>query len=140
MKKYLNIAYLYAVAALAGGVFYREFTKFNKFTGVTTLGKVHTHLFVLGVIMFLIVGLYSKEIDLEKNKKEKRFLFTYNIGVILMATMLLVRGILEVLGVDLSSIINAMISGFAGIGHALVAFGLILFLKISKKHFKEVES
>ena len=140
MKKYLNIAYLYAVAALAGGVFYREFTKFNKFTGVTTLGKVHTHLFVLGVIMFLIVALYSKEIDLEKNKKEKRFLFTYNIGVVLMATMLLVRGILEVLGVDLSSTIDTIISWCAGIGHALVAFGLILFLKISKKHFKEVES
>ena len=33
MKKYLNYALGYAVAAMAGGVFYREFTKFNGFTG-----------------------------------------------------------------------------------------------------------
>ncbi|MGT2801592.1 DUF2871 family protein [Streptococcus henryi] len=27
MKKYLNLAYIYAIAALVAGVFYREFTK-----------------------------------------------------------------------------------------------------------------
>ena len=49
MKKYLNLSLGYAVAAMAGGVFYREFTKLNGFTGVTTLGKVHPHLFLLGM-------------------------------------------------------------------------------------------
>lgn len=39
MKKYLNFSPLYAIAAMAGGVFYREFTKFNGFTGVTVLGS-----------------------------------------------------------------------------------------------------
>lgn len=39
MKKYLNISLIYAVAAMAGGVFYREFTKFNGYTGVTAPGK-----------------------------------------------------------------------------------------------------
>lgn len=39
MKKYLNFSLLYAIAAMAGGVFYREFTKFNGFTGVTVLGS-----------------------------------------------------------------------------------------------------
>ena len=38
MKKYLNFSLAYAVAAMAGGVFYREFTKFNGFDGVTALG------------------------------------------------------------------------------------------------------
>ena len=51
MKKYLNISLGYAIAAMLGGVFYREFTKWNEFTGVTTLGKVHTHLFLLGMIV-----------------------------------------------------------------------------------------
>ena len=52
MKKYLNLSLIYAVAAMAGGVFYREFTKFNGFTGATALGKVHTHLFLLGMLIF----------------------------------------------------------------------------------------
>ena len=32
MKKYLNIALAYAIAAMVGGVFYREFTKYSGFT------------------------------------------------------------------------------------------------------------
>ena len=38
MKRYMNTALLYAVLAMAGGVFYREFTKFNGFTARTALG------------------------------------------------------------------------------------------------------
>lgn len=29
MKRYMNMALLYAVLAMVGGVFYREFTKFT---------------------------------------------------------------------------------------------------------------
>ena len=50
MKRYMNTALLYAVFAMAGGVFYREFTKFNGFTGKTTLSVVHTHYFLLGMV------------------------------------------------------------------------------------------
>ena len=32
MKRYLNLSLIYAIAAMAGGVFYREFTKYNGFT------------------------------------------------------------------------------------------------------------
>ena len=45
MKRYINTALLYAILAMAGGVFYREFTKFNGFTAKTTLAVVHTHYF-----------------------------------------------------------------------------------------------
>ncbi|MDE7399882.1 MAG: DUF2871 domain-containing protein [Oscillospiraceae bacterium] len=31
MKKCLNYALAYAILAMVGGVFYREFTRFNKF-------------------------------------------------------------------------------------------------------------
>lgn len=37
MKKYVNLTLVYAILAMAGGVFYREFTKFNDFTGRTAL-------------------------------------------------------------------------------------------------------
>lgn len=36
MKKYINISFIYAVAAIACGVFYREFTKLLSFSGKTT--------------------------------------------------------------------------------------------------------
>lgn len=55
MKKYANSALVYAILAMVGGVFYREFTKFNGFTGTTSLGFVHTHYFALGMIGFLLL-------------------------------------------------------------------------------------
>ena len=33
MKRYMNCALLYSVLAMVGGVFYRECTKLNAFTG-----------------------------------------------------------------------------------------------------------
>ena len=102
MKKYINISLVYAVAAMAGGVFYREFTKFNQFTGVTALGKVHTHLFLLGMVVFLLVALFADRLALEKQKSFSTFMTVYNIGVPLTSVMLLVRGITQVLGLSLS--------------------------------------
>ena len=49
MRRYMNSALLYAVLAMIGGVFYREFTRLNSFTARTTLSVVHTHYFLLGL-------------------------------------------------------------------------------------------
>lgn len=138
MKKYLNISLIYAIAAMVGGVFYREFTKWNGFTGVTALGKVHTHLFLLGMLMFLIVALFAEHHDLQKQKLFRAFLWVYNIGVPLTAVMLVVRGIAQVLNVSLSSAANASISGIAGIGHILTDVGLVLLLISLKKTAESV--
>lgn len=138
MKKYLNISLIYAIAAMVGGVFYREFTKWNGFTGVTALGKVHTHLFLLGMLMFLIVALFAEHHDLQKQKLFRAFLWVYNIGVPLTAAMLVVRGIAQVLNVSLSSAANASISGIAGIGHILTGVGLVLLLISLKKTAESV--
>ena len=119
MKKYLNIALAYAIAAMTGGVFYREFTKYSGFTGVTALGKVHDHLFLLGMLVFLVVALYGTHNDLTKLKTFRVFLWTYNIGVPLTAVMLAVRGVAQVKGMAVSAAANASISGIAGIGHIL---------------------
>lgn len=133
MKRYINISLAYAIAAMAGGVFYREFTKYNNFTGVTSLGKVHAHLFLLGMLMFLIVALFAAHNDLTKHKTFRAFLWTYNIGVRLTAVMLLVRGVTQVLSLPLSAGTSAAISGIAGIGHILVGTGIILLLLALKK-------
>ena len=55
MKRYANTAVAYAVIAMIFGVFYREFTKFNGFTGRTVLSAIHPHYFVLGVAFFLLL-------------------------------------------------------------------------------------
>lgn len=133
MKKYLNISILYAIAALIGGVFYREFTKINNYTGVTTLGKVHVHLFMLGTIVFLLVSLFAMQQKLQENKTFRVFMWVYNIGLPITVIMMVIRGIMEVLNVNLSSSASAAISGMAGIGHILTGTGIILLLVSLKK-------
>lgn len=133
MKKCINISLIYAVAAMVGGVFYREFTKFNDFTGDTALGKVHVHLFVLGMAVFLITALFADRRDLSRLRTYRAFLVIYNIGVPLTAVMLLVRGVTQVLGLSLSTGASAAISGIAGIGHILTGAGIILLLITLKK-------
>ena len=128
MKKFLNAALAYAVAAMAGGVFYREFTKFNGFTGRTALGLVHTHLFLLGMMVMLVAGLYFRDHPLPAAKKFKAFWGCYHIGVPLTAVMLLIRGVTQVLGLELSRGLDASISGVAGIGHILTGVGMICLL------------
>ena len=133
MKKYLNLAMGYAIAAMAGGVFYREFTKWNHFSGITMLSKVHAHLFMLGMMMFLLVALFSRQMDLEKEKSFRRFFLIYNIGLPLTVLMMLVRGIIQVKETALSAGADAAISGIAGIGHILLSIGLLLLLVTLKR-------
>ena len=127
-KKYVNLALYYAIAAMIFGVFYREFTKFTQYTGVTSLGKAHGHLLLLGTFLYLMIALIAANTDVEKEKKFDLFLKLYNIGLPLTAIMMAARGITQVLNMILSSGISAMISGIAGIGHILTGVGLVLLI------------
>ncbi|MDY3332899.1 MAG: DUF2871 domain-containing protein [Gallibacter sp.] len=128
MKKYLKISLVYAIFAMIGGVFYREFTKFNDYTGVTTLGKVHTHLFLLGMIVFMIVALFAKDNKLEEQKSFRVFMYVYNIGIAVMISMMILRGVVQVIELNVSNSVNAMISGVAGLGHIAVGVGIVLLI------------
>lgn len=127
MKRYTNAALLYAVLAMSGGVFYREFTKFNGFAAKTTLSVVHTHYFLLGMVFFLLLLLLEKSFSFT-NVKTGRILAVYHTGLNLTAVMLVVRGVTQVLAPTLSSGMNAAISGAAGIGHILLGVSVILLL------------
>lgn len=127
MKRYINTALLYAVLAMVGGVFYREFTKFSGFTGRTALGVVHTHYFLLGMVFFLLLLLLEKNFSFT-DAKTCKILAVYHIGLNLTAVMLVVRGVTQVLGTALSSGMSAVISGIAGIGHILLGVSLVLVL------------
>ena len=136
MKKYLNTSLVYAILALAAGVFFREFTKANSFTGSTMLRVLHPHLFLLGTVIFLIAALFSRNHDYPRRKSFKAFFVVYNIGLSLTAVMMLVRGILQVLGTALPSWADSTISGVAGIGHITTAVGIIIFLLALRKTAK----
>ena len=127
MKRYMNSALLYAILAMAGGVFYREFTKFNEFTAKTTLSVVHTHYFLLGMVLFLLLVVLEKDLSFT-GAKTGRVLAVYHIGLNLTAVMLVVRAVTQVVGTNLSRGADAAISGMAGIGHILLGVSLVLLL------------
>lgn len=127
MKRYMNMALLYAVLAMVGGVFYREFTKTNGFTAKTTLAVVHTHYFLLGMVFFLLLVLLEKSFSFT-GPKTGRVLAVYHIGLNLTVVMFVVRGIVQVLGTSLSAGMDAAISGIAGIGHILLGISMVLLL------------
>lgn len=139
MKRYINLALLYAVLAMVGGVFYREFTKFNGFTGKTTLGVVHTHYFLLGMVFFLLLLLLEKNFSFT-GTKTGRILAAYHVGLNLTAVMFVVRGVTQVLGTALFSGMSAAISGIAGIGHILPGISLVLLLIQIKKGVVQTQS
>lgn len=127
MKRYINTAVFYAILAMAGGVFYREFTKFNGFSGQTALSVVHAHYFLLGMVFFLVLLLLEKSFAFS-GAKTGRVLILYHTGLNLTCVMLVVRGVAQVLELPLSSGMNAAISGMAGIGHILLGVSLVLVL------------
>lgn len=138
MKKLINTSFFYFIFAMISGVFFREFTKFNDFTGQTMLSGLHTHLFSLGAMFFLIIlALVMNKKDLLGEKVFVRFYWTYNISLVSMAILMYVRGIIEVLGIDLSKMADASISGIAGLTHIGMTVGLVFFYKWIKNIVRE---
>ncbi|MCC6854880.1 MAG: DUF2871 domain-containing protein [Microbacteriaceae bacterium] len=126
MKKILNAAFIYMIAGVASGLFYREFTKLNGFPEgkFTQLGLVHTHLLTLGFIVLLIALVIEKVFGISRSPKLFAWFFwLYNAGVILTSGMLIWHGSLTVLGQESSK----MIAGIAGLGHMLLTAGMVVF-------------
>lgn len=137
MKKFVNYAFIYAVLAMAGGVFYREFTKFCGFTEWTTLSVVHTHYFILGMMFFLVLGLVEKNIHF-MDQKTNQAVIGYHAGLNITAIMLFIRGVLQVTATDtLSHGMDAAISGIAGVGHLVLGVSMIMILLSTKKNCEE---
>ena len=131
-KRYANLALSYAVIAMAFGVFFREFTKFNHFTGQTSLSFLHGHYFMLGMFFFLMLLLVEK-VCAFSDGRTSRVLTAYQFGLNITGLGFLLRGVAQVWGTELSRGLDAAISGIAGIGHILMGFSLALLLvKIQK--------
>ena len=140
MKNIAKLSFFYSILGLLLGVFYREFTKMNDFTGYTVLSGLHTHVLVLGAIFLLILLLLEKSFALTKNKKFNIFFITYNIGLLLTVVMMAIRGCVEVLSLEISSVMNSSISGIAGLGHIIMAIAFILFFLILLNRINDFDS
>ena len=127
MKRYANAALAYALLAMAGGVFYREFTKFNGFTGKTTLSVVHTHYFLLGMVFFLLLLLLEKSLHFS-GEKTGRTIALYHVGLNVTCLGLFLRGLAQVQGMALNRGLDASLSGVSGIGHALLGIAMLWML------------
>ncbi|MBQ1769696.1 MAG: DUF2871 domain-containing protein [Turicibacter sp.] len=127
MKKLLNTAFTYTVIALVAGVGYREYTKMIDFTGETNLSLLHTHLFTLGMLFFLLVLALEVTLKVSQQKFFNGFFVTYNIGLILTTIMMAFRGFLQTQGGEISKAMDASVSGISGVGHILLSVGLVLF-------------
>ncbi len=139
MKKIAKTAFIYAIAAMIFGVIYREGSKFLELTTRTNWSIVHTHLFVLGMLFFLIVLLIEKNFNITKDKKFNMFYIIYNTGLILTTIMLWVRGIAQITN-NVPTMYDKMISGVSGIGHILLGVGIILFFAILMKRINKEKS
>ncbi len=137
-KKLADAAFIYVIAGLAAGVFYREFTKFQGFSGRTALGLVHPHLLLLGAgVMLLLIALEPALLLSGEERSLKRSLLFYHCGLGVTAALLLIRGVFQVLGSPLSRGLDASISGIAGIGHILLAIGLCRLLLMIRRRAAE---
>ncbi|MCI9061194.1 MULTISPECIES: DUF2871 domain-containing protein [Romboutsia] len=135
MQKYFKISSFYLLFGLVMGIFSREFTKFNNFSGYTVLKSVHTHTLVLGFLFFIIVLLLEKNFTISNNKSFNKWIVLYNLGLIYLIITLSIRGILQVIGSDFVGL-----SHIAGLGHAILGISLVWFLAIVNKELKVYDS
>lgn len=127
LKTQFFLASAYTAMGLASGLFYREFTKLNDHPGGTQLAVVHTHWLTLGAILGLVFLVLEKQFELsELRKRWAAFLITYNFGVVLTGSMMLVKGCLQVLGNPFAD--SPMVAGISGLGHMSLTAGFVLLL------------
>lgn len=133
MKHYLKSASIYTLIGLISGVFYREITKIMDYTSRTSLSLIHGHYISLGLFVFLFLLILEKQFAFSEIKSSKQVVIGYHIGLNITGIGFLLRGLTQVLEIDMTRGLNASISGIAGIGHILLAISLLMILRNIKK-------
>jgi uncharacterized membrane protein YtjA (UPF0391 family) len=123
VKKLYWAALSYMVLGLAAGLYFRELTKAQDFSGFTQTAVMHTHLLALGMLVFLVLIALEKLLSLSHSRAFTVFFWVYNAGLLLTVTMMGIHGTRTVLGHPSSS----GIAGAAGLGHILLTVALVFF-------------
>lgn len=130
MKQLIRTAFIYAIAGLVGGVFYREFPKWMDYAGPTALAYIHPHLIGLGSLLFLILALFSLSTDLTDKPGFASTIRWYNLSLIGVVSLLFVRGVVQVVVPEVSRSLDFSISGIAGLTHILFTVSLVLLFRL----------
>lgn len=138
-RNILSISFSTLILGLVAGVFYREFTKFNKYEGITHLSKVHPHILVLGFIFSLIIYIIMKRFSAENIEKLGKNLKIYLTGLLISVVSMLSIGIWEVLGSYDIKVAIKVFEGISGIGHLLLGLGLVKIIILIIKNEREEE-
>lgn len=126
IDKYKLMSFIFLLLGLLLGAFYREFTKFMNFTGLTQLSVLHTHTLVLGFIVPFIISLDKTQ----RNKfLDKLFFISYNVSLAIIILCFLSKGILQVTTENLTSLsINSILAGINGVGHIVLTAAFCVFI------------
>lgn len=115
---------------LAGGVFYREFTKYFAWKPFTALSVVHVHLIALGFLTLLILYAVMRT-EGERMAEIKTPLALYLTGLTWTVVSFMVRGIYSITSPETELFPDGALSGMAGIGHILLGLGIVwMILKL----------
>lgn len=123
----LKLSVTFLFMGLAGGVFFREFTKLYHWNEKSRLAFIHPHLLVLGFLFLLLLYLILRQRE-ESLLHFQKPLLLYVTGLAWTVTALMIRGIYEILSWEGWLFPDAALSGMAGIGHILLGAGLILIM------------
>lgn len=130
MKRLFYSSAIYTALGLLSGLFYREMSRSNAFEGYSQLNVTHTHMLVLGTIMFLVFLLVEKNFNLARHKKLFNWFFiTYHIGLLLTVSMQMTNGIMTIKGIEASK----AIAGISGMGHIFLTVAFVLFYVLLDK-------
>lgn len=126
---FLKLATTFLVLGLVAGVFYREFTRMHRWELGTTLRVTHVHLIALGFLFFFALYAILKT-EPEVPTSLSRALTTYITGLSWTVVGFVVRGIYTVVSEGSVRFPDAILSAMAGIGHVILAVGLVWTLVI----------
>lgn len=138
-RRLIGSAILYAILAMVGGVFFREWTKALGFTGETTLSVLHTHYFAMGMVVFLLLALLQNAFPFLQRRGMRAALAGYHAGLNITVLGLLLRGLAQTTGAALSRGLDASLSGLSGLGHLTLGVSLIILLVAVGKAAREKE-
>lgn len=138
MKKMIHLSAAYLIFGLLTGLFYHEASYYMEFTGSSVLRLVHAHAFGLGTLVFFFLPVLMQVFHIKEDRAFRRFLYTYNVGLLMTLGFMTLRGVTELFSLSVSSFWDHMIGGLAGIGHVILSFGIFflfqLYLSAVKKN------
>lgn len=133
----LAIGFSSLVMGLGFGAFYREFSKFYKFTGQGHLCKIHPHILILGFVFSLFLYLISKDYSADKIRELGKNIRLYLLGLLLTLLSMVAIGLWEVVSLSQGRIYLKAFQGLGGLGHIILAFAMVkLLLFISKNEIR----